>query len=273
MPSKLRPLRFGFIYLTLVPLFALGYWLLPSQSLHDSNVIFEGSLAHDADALVNGMTSAVKDRVAIGANWRAAGGIFEIRRDSVRVSKIDAPKQGRITVGLEGEYIGDRRGRIGLGHFDVPVEVTLESQLVRQQVGQVAQVGYPAELGAAWRSAGAQYTGPPLSTLLPPPPESLPLPPAESGILMMPQGLYSRFAAFVNAAEGDPYYSSGRFGRMLYLSATTITTLGIGDISPVSGTARLLMGLEALLGIVAIGLLLNDLAKLARGSVMVPGSH
>jgi hypothetical protein len=263
--SKLRPLRFGLVYLALVPVFAVLYWTLPARSLHDSNAILEASLAHDADALVSDMTSAVKSRVVEGADWRVGSGRFRIVRDSVRVATIEAPKQSHVTIGLEGEYFGERRGQTGHGHFVEPVEVSLESQLVREQVGQVAQVGYPAELRGGWRLAEAGRAGPPVSVLLPPPPESLPLPPSESGILLMPAGLFSRFASFVNAAEGDPYYSSGRFGRMLYLSATTITTLGIGDVSPVSGTARLLVWLEALLGIVAIGLFLNDLAKVARG--------
>jgi hypothetical protein len=34
----------------------------------------------------------------------------------------------------------------------------------------------------------------------------------------------SRFEGFLMTEEGDPYYASGRYWRMLYLSATTITT-------------------------------------------------
>ena len=50
------------------------------------------------------------------------------------------------------------------------------------------------------------------------------------------------------------------FGRMLYLSAVTITTVGYGDIVPLTNVARSAVAAEAMLGIVAIGLFLNALA-------------
>lgn len=70
--------------------------------------------------------------------------------------------------------------------------------------------------------------------------------------------------AYSSALQGFPSLSSGNFERMLYLSATTITTLGTGDILPISARARLLVAIEAILGILIIGLYLNSLAKNIR---------
>ena len=47
---------------------------------------------------------------------------------------------------------------------------------------------------------------------------------------------------------------------MLYFSATTITTVGFGDILPLSATARALAGLEAIAGWLVAGLFLNAIA-------------
>lgn len=47
---------------------------------------------------------------------------------------------------------------------------------------------------------------------------------------------------------------------MMYFSAVTITTLGYGDIAPVTPCTRILTALEAVLGLVVIGLFLNSLA-------------
>ncbi|MBL4638670.1 MAG: two pore domain potassium channel family protein [Proteobacteria bacterium] len=44
------------------------------------------------------------------------------------------------------------------------------------------------------------------------------------------------------------------FIQSIYFSVITITTLGYGDISPVTETARLISAVEALSGIVLIGL-------------------
>lgn len=50
------------------------------------------------------------------------------------------------------------------------------------------------------------------------------------------------------------------FIQSIYFSVITITTLGYGDITPVTETARLLSAVEALSGLVLIGLFLNSLA-------------
>jgi voltage-gated potassium channel Kch len=48
---------------------------------------------------------------------------------------------------------------------------------------------------------------------------------------------------------------------MLYLSATTITTLGFGDIVPLTTPARLAISVEAVTGILLMGRFLNAVAK------------
>jgi len=48
---------------------------------------------------------------------------------------------------------------------------------------------------------------------------------------------------------------------MLYLSTITITTVGYGDIVPLTGLSRLLVGLEATCGIVLLGLLVSSLSR------------
>jgi hypothetical protein len=59
--------------------------------------------------------------------------------------------------------------------------------------------------------------------------------------------------------SGNPKAFSGAYWRMLYLSAITITSVGYGDIVPISNTARLLCGLEAVLGWVIAGFFLSVL--------------
>lgn len=51
------------------------------------------------------------------------------------------------------------------------------------------------------------------------------------------------------------------FIESIYFSVVTITTLGYGDISPSTDAGRILTGIEALLGIVSIGLFLNSISE------------
>lgn len=66
---------------------------------------------------------------------------------------------------------------------------------------------------------------------------------------------------FINASKGFPHKISDNYLRMLYLSASTLTTLGLGDITPISSLARFLIILETIVGIVLIGLYVNSLGN------------
>lgn len=68
------------------------------------------------------------------------------------------------------------------------------------------------------------------------------------------------FQRYVSGISGDPTRLSSSYPRMIYLSAVIITTLGLGDIVPISGPARSLVASEAVFGILVAGLFLNSLA-------------
>jgi Ion channel len=79
-------------------------------------------------------------------------------------------------------------------------------------------------------------------------------------VMPIPRELDTKIRGFVSGTRGFPSELSGSFVRMFYLSAVTITTLGYGDILPLTTRSRILISLEAILGIVVAGLFLNALA-------------
>ena len=81
--------------------------------------------------------------------------------------------------------------------------------------------------------------------------------------LVVPQTIEEELEKIARASEGDPSAAPDRFVRMLYLSASTLTTLGIGDIQPVTPLARVAVTAEAVIGLVLVGLFLNALASKA----------
>jgi hypothetical protein len=72
---------------------------------------------------------------------------------------------------------------------------------------------------------------------------------------------------FLLGVRGDPSTVNASLTRMIYLSAVVITTLGFGDILPVTSEARILVATEAITGIVFAGLFLNALAYHAIASL------
>ncbi len=69
-----------------------------------------------------------------------------------------------------------------------------------------------------------------------------------------------QLASYFRGMKGDASSISDHASRMIYLSAQTITTLGLGDIVPLTPRARILVASEALFGVLLVGLFLNAVA-------------
>jgi len=67
---------------------------------------------------------------------------------------------------------------------------------------------------------------------------------------------YKRFSGGYQLDTGWNLYL-----RMFYFSAITITTLGYGDIVPITSHTRMIVTIESILGLVVIGLFLNSIAR------------
>jgi hypothetical protein len=85
--------------------------------------------------------------------------------------------------------------------------------------------------------------------------------PRNVALLLIPVPLDEQIHDLAGDLRGIPRRESGAIWRMLYLSASTITTAGFGDIVPVTTSARLLVTSEAIFGVVFIGMFLNALAR------------
>ena len=73
--------------------------------------------------------------------------------------------------------------------------------------------------------------------------------------------IWTRLAVLADERQGIVRKSSKNFSRMLYFSAVTATTLGYGDIAPVTPLTRNLVTVQSIVGIVLIGMFLNALAQ------------
>ena len=75
------------------------------------------------------------------------------------------------------------------------------------------------------------------------------------------EDVFNRVQAFQSGAAGFPNEVPGGFGRMLYLSVITVSTLGYGDIVPLTWQTRLFTGIEATLGIILLGLFVSSMVS------------
>lgn len=84
---------------------------------------------------------------------------------------------------------------------------------------------------------------------------------SKAGALAIPRSLFDVMNGYADAKDGFAGMAVGSFFRMLYLSTVTITTVGFGDIVPITPLARTLIAAEAVVGMLVIGLYLNALSQ------------
>jgi len=73
--------------------------------------------------------------------------------------------------------------------------------------------------------------------------------------------IISLLKSYEQVSKNLPQNSLEGFATMLYFSTVTITTLGYGDILPISTKARMLVAAESILGVVLIGLFFFSLSN------------
>jgi hypothetical protein len=83
----------------------------------------------------------------------------------------------------------------------------------------------------------------------------------EQGILVLLPNENEALESLFAGMKGDPTRIGESFWRMAYFSAIVITTIGFGDIVPITPVARLIVAFEGILGIILAGLFLNALMQ------------
>ena len=84
--------------------------------------------------------------------------------------------------------------------------------------------------------------------------------PTAFNIITVNKSTTEKITNYKKALKGFPNKIYGNYFRMLYLSVVTITTLGYGDIVPITDYSRFLIALESIMGVILIGLFLNSLS-------------
>jgi hypothetical protein len=246
--------RYAMLYLASIPLFACGYYFFLPDSFYHSTVQFEyPTMNRAASVILDGIRASVVRRIDSQSEAAACGG-WRIDPKSVRVTSLDA-REGKVSFSVSGESSTEAIGHAEY-YFSERLAITLNQRMITRPPGGDAIVYYlPVREGPAGPVVG------PLGKLdlpgcLLPGDAEFPAP-----FLRVPESLSGEMRDFAVAVRGFPSKIPGQFWRMMYFSATTITTLGFGDIVPLTTTARMAVSLESVLGIVLMGLFLNAVAR------------
>jgi hypothetical protein len=255
--GRFPSIGFMFLYILAIPSFAAIYtFCIPSHFYH-STVQYEGILDKDADIILSKIRKAITQEfikfhggpVKSDNKWKID--ISEIYATSLKTESDSTSFNLSIRLNGVNTYEGTLfsltmkcsiRNKIA---YMVSAPPKHENIVYKQPV---------CENGSSFPMG--------LKTLFPATTNDL-----NSKLLWLPisEETQNAITAFVKATKGFPSNVSGVYTRMFYFSAVTITTLGYGDIVPITNVARIFVVLESVLGLVLIGMFLNSLSRESKG--------
>lgn len=246
--ARVPAMLFLALYVALIPLFAAYYDLRASEFFH-STARYEADILLDGAQVRQDLEKAVQDQFIKangGTTKRSGDWVIDIREFRVNGAHFN---DGRLHLKTYMRFKGTRNNSETAGPkiFDISIRPDLI----------VGLRGDPDQHVLKFPQSQREDSWPvPDQEIFPNPSNSL----ARSGTLIISPDLQSRITNLHNSFRGFPALSSGAYQRMLYFSAVTQTTLGYGDVVPISDRTRLAVALQAVLGIIMIGLFLNSLA-------------
>lgn len=260
--GKNRPQVYAITYGVSVFVFAIFYTFISGDFYH-SNAKYELSLKNDLHAIQTGLQAAIertidtqyKDAVIVDHGWT-------LTRKSVRFTSLNySDNVFTARLNLEVKRISNGYPEsLRTNHVGVSLRRNSGFPMLKDDLSY-ASVMHSVGIDKA------EFLDFDPHVLLMKLPDDFKLDRSKiTPRLIVPVGLDKAMTDYGNAIEGFPTNSSGGFERMLYLSAVTITTLGFGDILPVTPTARFAVASEAVWGIVLMGYFLSSIASAAASS-------
>jgi hypothetical protein len=256
-----RPIIWGLLYLSLIPAFAVIY-VSKADSFYQVSATHEPSYpdieSRVVQAVALGASRGIDEQALVdNLNSSQLGGAYGLRATANSTDIL-------ATLELNTESkAGDVAVQVDIPEYSIPPPNYVVDNLVSVPYSIVSTTKLSVESGSGPSlQLFEQYTN-----RTPTPTLSLTLAELDS------------VQQLSNAAQGLVGGLPDQFSRMLYFSAVVATTLGFGDITPVTILSRSLVTLEAVLGVVFVGLFLNSLARrrsdagMAQASLPSPSEH
>jgi hypothetical protein len=258
--SRIHPLVYLTAYLAAIPLFGIGYAEVTPNGFFAPYTRYDPGSVSDRQALAVGIESALRRSFDERKVDSFQAGNWSIEPASVSVSNVESTDGSRVslTISVSGAGVGDFSGA-RTTRWSVVVSVPEHP------------LSFSASSGPGHRPTYYHVPEVDLSRYAPPYKEEteqlfrILFNPGEhhlvrSESLALNDVEESGFRRYLLGVKGDVSSIGGNRWRMVYFSAIVITTLGLGDIVPISSPARTLVALEAIAGITCAGLFLNALA-------------
>jgi hypothetical protein len=242
----LMTLGFGFIY-----------WILPSGSFYAPYTQFEPTSLQDRKAFADLVAGAIKRQAPPAGDQLVGQNGESIGVKSIRIRNVQPIAETEIKMQLWVPYT-----------TIVPSETkdtqpAVNASLVRLNL--ILSVGIVWADPQSYQAFAIKLADPPAPTRFEQERSDgyfklfFDRTPSHRPLLMLSRDEGDRAREILDQYGGNPSSDTHSLLRLLYLSTVVVTTLGLGDIVPMTWLARLCVGLEAFLGVIVAGLFLNSI--------------
>ncbi len=256
--SRTHPLAYLLCFLIAIPAFAILYVVVGPHGFYAPSARYERHPVSNTLQLATILEGTLHRSLDSAAGRELTIGDWKLDPKSVRVDEIDSTDGTRLSFRVSfsahgaGNLSPEKQARwsISLVVPENPTHAILSegAPVTTYRVPDVSFAAYPSPFKEQYESLFWLMLGQKDFFAVPTP----------ALALNAPEEL--QFRQYLLSSKGDPLSISGDLSRMTYLSAVVITTLGFGDIVPVTSEARILVATEAITGVAFAGLFLNALA-------------
>lgn len=259
--AKIPSLFFIILYCALIPLFSCLYNLSPTEFYH-STIKYEKAYESDKEKILKDLKESIIKRFVDSKgnklykwdeNWTLDISQTELKDLKATSIGVEFKMDVNMYLTSDPNQLTNRTLRIALPNPDVFLDIQpFKEKTCQKYIKYYPNIDNKEELEISLIKiifAGVKM-------------EDVPAPEGHTSYtITLTPDLYKRLNDFQEGSSGNPGYISNNFSRMLYFSVVTITTLGYGDIVPLTEKTRLLVGLESTLGVLVVGLFFNSLAN------------
>jgi hypothetical protein len=257
--SSRNPFWFALAYLCALFAWALAYDLMPFGSFYAPYARYERHGVNDEYEIGLILQAAIRRKAEESVKQVPLDAVWNWGSPTAYVSRFTAVDNRNISFDL---LIQLRRAGYGICQLAYWGKTTVESFALIDSTDPEASRGSFDH--AEWKiDLAPDFTGLPRDNcgVTPPVPSEKLIEELSSINITMTE--FGKIEIYRSGVTGDPLAISGSFGRMVYFSSVVITTVGFGDVVPISGLSRCLVALEAISGLLLFGLFLNAVASRA----------
>ncbi len=251
--SKTRPIVWGLLYLICIPLFACIYHFFLTYDFYQSALERESDYLNNPQRLLK---TSIKDKISNNFIHNYHVSDTSIRRFKFNINDIiisDISTKADV-LSFQLLIVGNQQNRPDY-NIGIPLEIISESVIYAENkiIRNVGNFNYDdgidsTKIDIAHLLFNANYIFEFSSCIL-------------TLVFLSDAKIENQIRDYTQATKGFSSNIYNNYLRMFYLSAITITTVGFGDIVPITTRARIVIAIEAILGIVLIGLFLNSIGN------------